>query len=111
MRSIAPIATRSYFPINNNCLLPFLCLFLPFLVSLEMRLFPSIFVPLPFLYGEYVVRFVPSGWCFLPCDHRLDFAERKGSIRQQRRRIGYIFLNENCVGHDLGTVDSFVVSL
>ena len=76
-----------------------------------MRLFQSIFVPLPpFLYGEYVVRFVPSGWCFLPCDHRLDFAERKGSIRQ-RRRIGYIFLNENCVGHDLGTVDSFVVIL
>ena len=24
------------------------------------------------LYGEYVVRF-PSGWCFLACDHELDF--------------------------------------
>ena len=39
----------------------------PFFCSLEMSLFPSIFVPLPFLflYGEYIVRgFSPFRWCF-----------------------------------------------
>ena len=44
-------------------------------VSLEMSLFPSIFVPLPFfsLYVENVVRFCLPDRVFLPCDHRLDF--------------------------------------
>ena len=82
MRSIAPTATRSWLP--NNCLRHFSFLFLPFFVSLEMWLFPSIFVPLPFsLIGEYVICFSLPDGVFLPCDHGLDFWERKGSIRQR----------------------------
>ena len=44
-------------------------------ILLEMALFPSIFVPLPFfsLSGEYIVRFFLPGSVFLPSDHGLDF--------------------------------------
>ena len=32
----------------------------------------SLQLPFAILYGEYFVRF-PCRWCFLPCDHGLDF--------------------------------------
>ena len=44
-------------------------------VSLEMSLFPNIFVQLPFhlcMKNKYV-RFPPPDGVFLPCDHGLDF--------------------------------------
>ena len=44
-----------------------------FFCSLEMSLFPSIFIPFPFLYGEYVVRFSLPDGVFPPCDHGLNF--------------------------------------
>ena len=45
--------------------------FFPF-ISLEMWLFPSIFVPMIAvfsLHGEYVVRFSLPDGVFLPCEH------------------------------------------
>ena len=53
----------------------FLFLFLLFFISLEMSLFPSIFVPLPFpLCMERTSYVLPSlDGVFLPCDHGLDF--------------------------------------
>ena len=59
IRAGAPTATRTHVS----------SFFLSF-VSLEVGLFPSIFVPLPFfsLYGEYVVRFFLQGRVFRPCD-------------------------------------------
>ena len=64
----APAATRSSLP--NNCLCPRFVLFLG-----RCRFIPSIRYPSRFLYciGHHLVRFSPSGWCFiLPCDHGLD---------------------------------------
>ena len=42
---------------------------------LEMLLFPSIFIPLPFsLFIDNLARFpLADGASFLPCDHGLDF--------------------------------------
>ena len=73
-RSSIYIRPGSHMQLAHNCLCPFcFCLFF---VSLDMSLFPSIMystITVCFLHGEYVVRFSPSGWCFLPCDHGLDF--------------------------------------
>ena len=46
-----------------------------FPLFLEMSLFSSIFVPLPFslCIGEYLARFSLPDVVFLPCDHGLDF--------------------------------------
>ena len=68
----APTATRSY--LTTVCVL-FVVVVVVVFVSLDMSLFPSIFVPLPFfsLYGEYAVRFPLPNGVFLPCDHWLDF--------------------------------------
>ena len=48
-----------------------------FFCSLEMSLFPSIFIPLSFPFFVWRVRrtFFPSGWCFsiIPCVHGLNF--------------------------------------
>ena len=51
------------------------CVIFFFLPSLEMSLFPSIFVPLPFslcIESTSYVSPLPDG-VFLPCDHGLDF--------------------------------------
>ena len=80
----APTAIRSY-----HCLHPFS----PCFCSLEMSVFPSIFVPLPCssLYGEYVVHFFLTDGGFLPYDYGLGFLhqlmrEFDQSINQSRRR-------------------------
>ena len=41
-----------------HCLRPFLFMFLPFFISLEMSFFPSMFtITVLSFYGEYIVRF------------------------------------------------------
>ena len=62
----------------------FLLLFLPFF--LEMSLVPSIFLlQLPFYLCLWRVRrtFSSSRWCFLPCDHGLDFLHQLIYVRIQ----------------------------
>ena len=79
--------------------------FLPFflLFYLEVSLFPSIFVPLPFshcmenrvLLNITVVRFFLSDGVFPPCDHGLDFftsAYVKIQLRNQSIRILLVML-------------------
>ena len=61
----------------NNCLRPFLYLFLPFFCFLFGDVaFSEYFctIAVVSLYGEYVipVRLFPSDGVFLPCDHGLD---------------------------------------
>ena len=69
------LKSRPFVQFSSTCRRPdsHTCFFFPF-VYFEMSLFPSVICTIAAfsLYGEYVVRF-PSGWCFLPCDHELDF--------------------------------------
>ena len=70
LRSIVVRSSICMRPDSHTCFFSFFSSFF-----LEMSLFPSIFVPLPFfpLYGNYVARFSLPDGVFLPCDHGLDF--------------------------------------
>ena len=64
----APTATRSYLTTVCCAFFRFFSFFSLFFCSVEMSLFPSTLVPLPFfpVYGEYVVRFsLADGVLFL----------------------------------------------
>ena len=68
-------APRQPNALPNNCLCPLFFLFLLLFCFFGDFAFSEYFctIAVPSLCGECVVRFFSSGWCFLPCDHRLDF--------------------------------------
>ena len=92
----APTVTRSY--LTSACVL-FRFIYL-FFVSLEISLFPSTFVPLPYSLcmesTSYVFLF---RMIFLPCGHGLDFCHLMWDFSQSMNRIDHILRRERRRGN------------